>query len=535
MWILSIILWVTGLALGYLGFSTDYPSAQPLDKIYWTLQLVILESGGRENPGTALGIARFLLPLMAAQTGISALTGLFTNQIRLLRLRFSSSHVIILGTGPLGEYICRVFLKNGDPVVYINPASGDRPAGLEEAGAAVISGQLKNDEIRKKANLRNASCVLAFCEEDDLNISAGLNLTEHPPEGRSRMLPCIVHTGKKFVGRQFIHRMLNSDSEGCVECDVVNIYELGARTFCQKPQVKQAQSLLIVGYDEFVEALLVETGIGQHKKQAGTKNVFLSTDGAEEKIQDLYDTYSDLEKYCCLKAMGTAEKEIPRSDIFLKENPLIIIRDKQPINGLQTALKFNTFSGIEAGQIIIVADSHSELEDIFTHAGDGIKFFNLYEEISQKEILLDIKTEQLARAFHAHYQANQPGVLPDWADADEETRESNRRLAQKIRTYLKELDYRVIPQTGIENEVLALTQTEIEYIASREHARWLNEKTALGWQYGPAKDTHRKVNPYIKEWQLLTEQEKEYNYAFVRIIPEIISNARLQIVGVGNG
>jgi hypothetical protein len=531
--IISIMFWVIGLALGYMGFSEYYPSRLPLDWVYQTLQLIVLESGGLENPPSALGIARFLLPLMAAQTGISALTGLFTNQVRLLRLRFSSSHVIILGTGPLGEFICRVFLKNGDPVVYINPVSGDHPAGLEEAGAAVISGHLNNAEVRKKVNLRNAACVLAFCEEDDLNISTGLNLTEHPPEGRNLILPCIVHTGKKFVGRHFIHTLLNSEPGGCVECDVVNIYELGARTFSQKPQVKQAQNLLIAGYDEFVEALLVEIGITQHKMQGGRKQILLFTDGADKKIRELSQTYSDLDQYCCLKAVEPAEEEMLKNDFFQKEQPLIIIRDKLPLNGVQTALRFNKYPGVEVGQIIIVVDSQSEIEEVFTHAGDGIEFFHLYEEISQKDVLLDIKTEQLARAFHAHYQAGQPGTMADWTDTDEGIRESNRRLAQKIRTYLKELEYRVIPQTGIENAVLSLTHKEIEFIARQEHTRWLNEKKAQGWKYGPTKDNQRKENPFIKEWELLSEKEKEYNYAYIRIIPEIIANARLQIIGDG--
>jgi len=62
-----------------------------------------------------------------------------------------------------------------------------------------------------------------------------------------------------------------------------------------------------------------------------------------------------------------------------------------------------------------------------------------------------------------------------------------------------------------------------------EHDRWVAERFLAGWTLG-AKDTERRISPYLVDWNDLTDEIKEYDRESVRNIPVILSLAGEKIV-----
>ena len=538
-WEIIIFLWVCGFALGFWGFSIYYPDATILDRGYLTIQLVLIESGNVPNPPLILNIARFFLPILAAQTSIIAFKNLFVNQTRQIRLRFSNNHAVVFGNGPLGEFVCKVFLEGERQVAYICSKPGYYPKTLEDAGIVLVSGDLEESDLYQKANLANAACVFAFCEDDSQNIKIAISLKKLEMPNRKKIMPCILHVRNGVLGSKFIDHLLEIPHPGKIEIDVVNISQLAARTFTERSNIKQAERMVFFGFDSFCEQILIETAIEQDGDTNWSKEVVFAGDLAAKKIDQFLVRYPELRKHFNIEELkkerslnsGTGIKGQKAGDCL--ESTVILVREEDLDMTLESVLTISRDTVLCQYPIYIILDKRSELEEFIFKDKSNIHFLGILDEVNRPDILLDIKTEQMAKEFHHHYIANsqsdQDGIKADWASLDEAIKESNRCLAQKIREYLNHFHYRIISRQGFDLPVFSLSDQEIEYIASREHQRWLEEKESDGWRYGLEKNIAQKTNPFIKNWEDLSEEEKKFNYEFVRIIPEIINQARLQI------
>jgi len=46
-----------------------------------------------------------------------------------------------------------------------------------------------------------------------------------------------------------------------------------------------------------------------------------------------------------------------------------------------------------------------------------------------------------------------------------------------------------------------LPEEDVDRLAELEHARWMNERLAGGWKFGPKRNDDRKLNPYLRAWK----------------------------------
>jgi hypothetical protein len=68
----------------------------------------------------------------------------------------------------------------------------------------------------------------------------------------------------------------------------------------------------------------------------------------------------------------------------------------------------------------------------------------------------------------------------------------------------------------------------VEDLAREEHQRWMTERLAAGWRYGPEMDRFRRRHPDLVSWELLQETSREMNREVVRRSPDVI-------IRTGNG
>lgn len=135
--------------------------------------------------------------------------------------------------------------------------------------------------------------------------------------------------------------------------------------------------------------------------------------------------------------------------------------------------------------------------------------------------------EAMAKRIHQLYRQGQidqgqphnPSLLP-WAELSQDLKYSNLRQARSITHKLAAFGYRVAEPEDPAPAVTAFSPAEAEGLSVLEHDLWMRERLESGWQYGPVKDTERRLSPYLVPWEQLSEQIKDLDRdATANIIP----------------
>jgi len=185
---------------------------------------------------------------------------------------------------------------------------------------------------------------------------------------------------------------------------------------------------------------------------------------------------------------------------------------------------------------------------------NGLEFLALVQQPELKGDLL----KKLAAAVHEVYRESQEG-MPQPPEAVGESydqlsphlQQQNRDFVRGIHLKLSSLGYVMIPARS---NMLPFTfpRADLETLAEMEHDRWLREKVAAGWRYGPKRDEAQKTNPDMLPWQKISDQERaqldpamaatigtealteevkeKRNRALIRGIPKILAKAGYTVV-----
>ncbi len=93
-------------------------------------------------------------------------------------------------------------------------------------------------------------------------------------------------------------------------------------------------------------------------------------------------------------------------------------------------------------------------------------------------------------AIRAHQVAHGQKPHPEWTDAEEWMRESSR---DAVRAALED------PTPGA------------------QHTRWMEERKAQGWTYGPERDDQKKHNPNMIDYEELSLFEKQKDMIIIAL------------------
>jgi uncharacterized membrane protein len=156
-------------------------------------------------------------------------------------------------------------------------------------------------------------------------------------------------------------------------------------------------------------------------------------------------------------------------------------------------------------------------------------------------------TEHLARAIHHEYGAihesgpatadrGQPrggtASLGVWDQLPEEFKESNRAQARQVGEKLAVIGCLMVPAFD-PTLGFAFNDDELRLLAQLEHQRWLAERTAQGYELGPARDG--RVRPDLVPWEQLSDEARAKNIQAVRRIPDMLARVGFQVLRHGRG
>ncbi len=571
-WFIIILLALTSLILGYIGFWKNGLALGAertfLDNLYLTLGLISLNTGAVPPPiSWELQAARFLVPAVTAYTAFLAFTTIFIQQTDRVRLWFTQDHVIICGLGRKGFRLANQFLQRGNSVVVIEVDEGNNWIGnIRSAGAIVIIGDAGDPELLEKVNLNRAAILISVLGDDGKNAEVAIQAEKISRYRKDGCLACIIHVFDSQLWRLLRERELTLNQNGKFRLELLNIFDRGAYLMVgenpprSRHSPDKAPHILVIGLGKMGQRLIVEAVRSWRLSNPDSekKIKFSVIDiNADQKLNSLKNQNPRLLKLGDYQAIdmdilsGDFDKaeELFREDDGCSLDIVYICLDDETFS-LQTGLRLNhqlrrynvpiVMRMVESGGLaLLLGDGPGEDDQ---NSFGNLYIFDLLDQTCTAELLQMGTHEVLARNLHAVYLEGHQGTgtahLTDptrkpWDELSESIKEGNRKQADRIPLMLKAAGYQIAALHDWDAETLMFSEDgaddEVTLMAKLEHDRWCQEKTAGGWRYGPEKDTHQKTNPSILPWDELPDEEKEKNKKYIRELPSLLARAGFQI------
>lgn len=561
-WPLVWALALASVALGVVGWSRHAAahgeSLGPLDLLYRSLQLFVLESGAAAPPVPgALEAARFLAPLVAVYTASKALLAIFTDQMQQLRLWRLNDHVVVAGGGRTGRALARTFRARGHRVAIVERDGGvETLAGCRERRCAIVVGDATDPATLRRARVHRARHLIAVCGDDGVNAEIAVAAHEAGTRRKSP-LSCVVHVFDSELWRLLSDRWFAASERDSVRLEFFNLYEKGARALLDEhtpfgdPAVERIRTphLLVIGLGRFGESVVVRAARRWRRARALASDTFEITvvdREARAKCDSLGLRYPGLAALCAIHAeeLDAGSPEFERGAYLFDEQgrcqiTIAYVCFDDDAQSLSAALTL--YAHLDRCSVPVVARMEREgglallLRERSGADFENLHAFGLLDRTCTPELVLAGSLESLARALHERYrrEAEQRGEtvssnpsMSSWSELPDALKDSNRHLASSLREELAAAGFEIAPERDWRAEPRRFTPNEIEGLARIEHERWVTERRRNGWRFtsGP-KDVDRRMSPDMVPWEDLTETAKEKDRVIFRALPELLADA----------
>ncbi|GAB4503258.1 MAG: hypothetical protein Fur0043_02500 [Anaerolineales bacterium] len=567
-WPTIIALALLSLLLGTVGYIRYFAlaglSLPLLDAVYYSLQLFTMNYQALE-PGIpipfVLQIARLLAPAVAAYTLIQTLMEIFKEQSRLMRLGRFTNHVVICGLGRKGLQLVKEFRRNNQDVVVIEWDSNNSNLDTcREMGAVIYFGDARDRLVLRRAGVQRASRLISVCGDDGTNVEVAEQTRMLVEESkRSAELVCTIHIQDIHFWTLLRERELLVEHSPAFRLELFNIYDSGARLLLKDvfESIKETERphLLIIGLGSFGENLIIRAAQEWSLRYAITRvQLYVSVidPHVERKLESLTYRYPLIKTVCHLTPYPF-QTDWPD---FQDEKFLTEIVSRGDKTHAFICLDDDSM-GLQAGFLLLHALQNQKIQILVRMQEDtglaqflrevkstgaslsNLQAFGLLDRTCKVEMFDYSTREALARAIHEDYleQARKAGtpvsaeISVPWDQLPEEFKESNRKQADHIGAKLKAINCGILPWREYGAEHFLFTENEIEIMAYTEHDRWVKEKEAQGWQYGPERNEALKLHPDLLKWgdERLTEEAREKDRNAARLLPMLLARAGFQI------
>jgi uncharacterized membrane protein len=155
-------------------------------------------------------------------------------------------------------------------------------------------------------------------------------------------------------------------------------------------------------------------------------------------------------------------------------------------------------------------------------------------------------TERLAQAIHDTYGTSHEGgvqvdvagsqvpggtaSLRPWDELPEEFRQSSLAQAQAIGEKLAVIGCLMVPAFDPTLD-FAFDDDEVQLLARLEHERWMDERTAHGFKFGPERG--ERMRPDLVPWERLSDEARTRNIQAVLRLPDMLAGVGFQVLRYG--
>ena len=534
------VLFGVAFALGLWGFwvyrsSPDFAWGTTVwDVVYYSVQLFVLGAEATNEGGDLpwqLQAARFLAPVATGYAVFEAVRSLFADQFVLMRTRRMRGHAIVVGRTPAAGVIAEALAARG--ALVARTAAGDAES-LRNAG---VSG----------------AAVLYACEADDLEPGVNvLTVAVAHRADRDPDLPGIrlnAHVSDPDLALALQARHLSHPQPGV---DFFTLGELVARSLARRDQTAargDAPHISVVGHGTFGRALVVAFARLRSVEIAPDGEpltVTLVGPGAGEAARALRARWPSVRAACRLVPVETF------AEVRAVGTPgRVYVCHDDDGDALRSALRDSDLWRAGDGAVVLRLNRLAGLGGLFgTHDDailddlggrlDVVEPGTLLRKATAPGVLVhDDVYDLMAVSAHLTYLRNQRArgvawqstpAMVSWADLSDDLRAANRAQVRAIPDRLRQMGCTVAPAG--DNDPGRIPEPVVDARAVDEHARWMADKVAAGWSYGPERDDVRRLHPDLRPWEDLSEHDREKDRAAIRAIPVILADFGLHVVAL---
>lgn len=395
---------------------------------------------------------------------------------------------------------------------------------------------------------------------------AGFIVYQMAFEGIQRPLRCFVHVVDPNLSRLLRSKQCKTNGES-IKMEFFNIYSRAGEVILSYPRPfieKEGDTpthILVAGMGRMGERLILQVAQDWRAKHYGDEKkirITILDRHASAKRDSLLVRYPLIEQYCRFHPMDTElmSTEFLRGDYLFDAkgvcdlSRVYICLDDESL-GLSVALQLNRIMiehGVTAEKLrsipIVVRTRYSGGLSILLNKMkedrpwfDNVYAFPLVDITCNENIVLSDVSDILARAVQGKYIRYQQRIgrtpkekpaMKDWDNLGEDFKNSCLDQAHHVWQRLSDIDCEVVLYVG-KDKPFKYTKEEIEYLAEKEHERFVTERRKAGWKDGPY-DDKAKTSPYLGAYKDLEDNIKDYDRDFIRNLPGILSSIDLRIV-----
>jgi len=571
-WAAITALGVLAFALGYVGFRQHALAAgaprSPLDLLYLTIQLFVLESGSVAGDiPWSLEAARLLAPVVAGWAALRALAVLFRDRLQALRLHRLRDHVVICGAGRKGLQLVSDFRSVGEAVVVIECDQGnDNLAACRDRHAVVLVGNAADPSVLRRAGVARARTLVAVCGADGTNAEIAFqayHLVRRRPAGAGGTVQCLIHiVNTRLASLLGSHRLL-AQTDDPFEARVFNTYQNSARRLFQAYPLDgpglaagdpRQVHLVIIGFGQMGQSVALQAArLGRYAN--GRKlRVTVIDRAAEDRQASFLGEYPQFPTVCDTAFIAADADAAEVRDRIAEwaaddgQHTSLVVCLDDDARCLSYALSIESRLGpcvlpirVRVSRERGLASLLATQSDAACGVGGGLASFGVIQRACSRTMLLNEELDVLARAIHEDFvrkrrAEGRPATDPsmqDWEHLGYDLKESNRQQADHIPVKLRAIGCtRTQPHAGA-RPVSTFSEEEVERLARMEHDRWIAERRLAGWTDGP-KDNAKRTSPYLGDWADLPDEVRDYDRLAVRGLPALLRLVGEAVYRVGD-
>lgn len=542
-WKILLVGWIATAVLGMWGMRLAADGRSFVDDLYQLSDLFglgfDLELG---NANWQLKIARWLGPLVAAASLLEGIAAVSRRRSDAWAARRYKGHSVVLGLGDRGTRIASALADAGRDVVAVEVDPSESGVGVvRRRDGRVVEGDARLHDQLVQAGMEHASEVVVVCGSDATNaeVVAAIAGLERAPEAGP--LRAAVHLSDAGLCALMRHQSLRTAANG-VRFDFFDVYSAGARLFLSHHPLADAAGsrrphLMIVGLGQFGRCLLEAAA---RASQDGATRITVIDRDAEARLQAVLLAQPGLAQQAALTAVDI-DLDRPGPDAAdrlqgaLRDGvTTVAVCFDDDARAVTTALLIRRLLGAQPVEVIARTSGTGGLSLLLGEGATaaGVTPFPLLARACTREIVEGGAHEQVARAIHDDYTErveDTPYDVP-WDELPAEVQESNRRQADSLSAGLAAIGCDLVPLGGWGVPHVTLSGDEVERLASREHERWREERTAAGWQYGAVRDNTARLNPLLVAWDDLPDDAREQGREAARRIPAVLARGGLEVL-----
>lgn len=509
---------VLAFVLGLIGLKAyDNPPVDWPDAIYHSFQLFTFDSDAIANHPQVNGwlqVARFLAPVATLLAVVITVRELLGEHWRRRRIGNTHGHVIVCGESDSALALARDLRESGRAVVLVGDTPAEAPGGdLVPA----VPGDPREPSTLRAAGVAGATALYACADRSAFNAAVALAAGGLRTDGTQRLATYAQVRSDDLVDALRVRR-LRADQPAAVTLDFFVVDDIAARIMVSRYPVGPGTPVL-VGFGPLGQAVL--RAIVRGPRATPDQRVIIVRTAAPVAQVDAEAARLDAETRGWTVRLGQDRDGSGPVYVCLADE------DEAISVGLR-------LSRTDDRDVVVCLRRQSPFREALD-AASRLKIFGVLDEACRAgAISEDSIMGRAARAIHERYcaEARAAGDTPEtnaslvsWAELSATLQDSNLAQAENIGEKLKAI--RASLSTHPPATPFEFLPGEVDRLARLEHERWMSERLAAGYRYGPRRQG--KDHPDLQDWEYLSEAAKKKDRDAVEYLPQLLATEGLYI------